>query len=356
MTILKTVTVAKPVDKTATPETVALYQYLFTLIEQKNVLLGQQDATAYGVAWKSVENQSDMKMVSGTHPALYGWDVGGIEKGSSKNLDGVDFEEMRRLIREAHERGGVNTISWHLINPVSNQSSWDTTTMSSIDSLLPGATYHEKYKDYLCKLALFLSSLKTKDGVLIPVIFRPFHEHTGNWFWWGATRNSADSYIRLWQFTVTYLRDVLKLHHLLYAYSPDRTPAKEIYFERYPGDDFVDILGFDCYHFGGKKTAAAYVTGVREMLLYIAEQAQMRGKPAAFTETGLETISQDDWWTEVLYKTIDDVPIAYVLFWRNAYERPNHFYGPTPNHPANADFLKFIKNQNIITGNKLPIK
>jgi mannan endo-1,4-beta-mannosidase len=347
---------ATPVDKMLTPETAALYQHLLTLMQQKNILLGQQDATAYGVGWKSVANQSDMKLVSGTHPALYGWDLGKIETGSPKNLDGVDFKEMRRLIREAHERGGVNTISWHVINPVSNQSSWDMKTMTSIDSLLPGAKYHEKYKGYLCNLAQFLSSLKTTDGKYIPIIFRPFHEHSGDWFWWSIARNTPDSYIALWRFTVSYLRDTLKLHHLLYAYSPDKFESDSDYFNGYPGDDYVDVLGLDYYHFGGKETAPTYVSDVRKMLLYITEQAKMRNKPAAFTETGLETVSQDDWWTGALNNAIRDIPIAWVLLWRNAFERPNHFYGPTPNHPANTDFQKFILNQNIITGTKLPIK
>lgn len=45
------------------------------------------------------------------------------------------------------------------------------------------------------------------EGELIPVIFRPYHEHNGDWFWWGKGVNSEEDYIKLWQFTVEYLRD-----------------------------------------------------------------------------------------------------------------------------------------------------
>jgi mannan endo-1,4-beta-mannosidase len=342
----------QPIDKNATKETKALYQQLLALIQHKQILFGQQDATAYGIDWESDKDRSDMKTVSGTHPAIYGWDLGGIERALDKNLDGVDFNEMRNLIKEAYQRGGVNTISWHLINPLSNQSAWDTKTVASIDSILPGGAYNQKFNLFLDRLASFLSTLKTNEGAHIPIIFRPYHENTAGWFWWGS-QNSVDSYIKLWRYTVTYLRDTKNLHHLLYAYSPDKTSSHDTYFERYPGDDYVDVLGHDCYHFGGLATSKEYVTKTREMLLYISENAKKRGKPAAFTETGLETVNQNDWWSNVLYKTIDDVPIAYVLVWRNANNRPNHFYGPTPNHPANQDFMKFIGNCNIITGNKL---
>lgn len=347
---------SKPIDKNATCETKELFIRLESLIQQKKILLGQQDATAYGVTWKSEANQSDMKLVSGTHPALYGWELGGIENGAIKNLDAVDFNEMRKLIQEADERGGVNTISWHLNNPVNDLSAWDDKSKGSIDSIMPGAIYHQKYLGYLDKLSVFLGSLKTIEGKYIPIIFRPFHEHTGNWFWWGADQNSVKSYIQLWQFTINYLRDVKNLHHLLYAYSPDKTPIPENYFERYPGDDYVDVLGFDSYHFGDSNSAPDFIEKTHKMLLYISENAKKRGKPAAFTETGSETVKQNDWWTSVLYKTINKVPIAYVMVWRNAYDRPNHFYGPTPNHPANKDFMRLIDNKNIITGNKLTKK
>lgn len=346
------VNAAKLSDRKATPETKALYRQLFGYVKNKQILFGQQDATAYGIGWKGDADKSDMKTVSGSHPAVYGWDLGGIEKGDENNLDGVNFNEMRKLILEAYQRGGIITISWHLINPVSGLTAWDNKTPSSIDSILNVKKYNDKYNLFLDRLSAFFKSL-IYEGKPLPVIFRPFHEHNADWFWWGAGQNSVESYKQLWRYTENYLKKTKDVHNLIYAYSPDKIPDHEKYFERYPGDEYVDVLGFDCYHFGGESTATEFVAKTREMLKYITDSAKKRHKLAAFTETGLETVNQNDWWTGVLYKIIYDMPIAYVLVWRNAYDRPNHFYGPTPNHPTNKDFIKFINNQNIITGNKL---
>src|SRR5665648_1159720 len=113
--------------------------------------------------------------------------------------------------------------------------------------MLPGGEKHELYKQYLDKLAAFMLSLKTDQGTFIPVFFRPFHEHTGSWFWWGKNLCTVGEYKALWRFTVNYLRETKNIHHLLYAYSTDRFTTSEEYLERYPGDDLIDLVAFDLY-------------------------------------------------------------------------------------------------------------
>ena len=75
-------------DKNATPETENLYQNLI-LLQEKGFLFGHQDDLAYGVKWRYEEGRSDIKDVTGDYPALYGWDLGGIEHQKSNNIDGV---------------------------------------------------------------------------------------------------------------------------------------------------------------------------------------------------------------------------------------------------------------------------
>lgn len=129
-------------DKKSTPETIALYKNLITT-SKKAILFGHQDDLAYGVNWKYEPGRSDVKDVTGDYPAVYGWDLGGIEKSSPKNLDGVSFELMRRYMADVKKRGGVNTISWHLDNPISGKNAWDNST-KSIASILPGGENHKK--------------------------------------------------------------------------------------------------------------------------------------------------------------------------------------------------------------------
>lgn len=69
-----------------------------------------------------------MEDVMGKYPAVQGWDLGHIELGRNINLDTVSFELMRRKIIEGNKRGAITTLSWHLNNPQSNGSSWDTTS------------------------------------------------------------------------------------------------------------------------------------------------------------------------------------------------------------------------------------
>lgn len=317
-------------------------------ISKKHILFGHQDATAYGVFWANEKNKSDVKSITGSYPAIYGWDMGYIESGASKNLDGVPFKFMKQEIIHAYERGGLNTLSWHLNNPLNDSSAWDTTHYS-VQNILSDRVVHEKYKRYLDRLSNFISELKTDNGELVPIIFRPFHEHTGSWFWWGKNFCSPDEYIALWRFTIDYLRNDKKLSNLIIAYSSASIESRENYLERYPGDAYVDIIGFDDYSFDERE----FVDRIETSLAILTDIAKERGKIPAFTETGAEQILNPQWYTEVLLPVIEKYPIAYVLAWRNANNRPNHYYVPYPGHPAEKDFLSFFQSPRIWFGKDL---
>jgi mannan endo-1,4-beta-mannosidase len=338
----------EPIDKLATKETVALYYNLHN-ISGKGVLFGHQDDVAYGVGWKAEEGRSDIKDVCGSYPALYGWDVSKL--GNTFNIDSVDFEKMKGWIREAFQRGGINTVSWHMDNPATGGDSWDKTP--AVSKILPGGEKHEFYKQRLDLFAKFLKDLNTEDDTLIPVIFRPFHEHTGNWFWWGKGNCTAKEFVDLWQFTVRYLRDEKEVHHLLYSYSTDQFNSREQYLEFYPGDEFVDVIAFDDYHsIKHLKDRDKFVFRLRS----VVEIAESKQKIAAFSETGLEKVPDATWFTNILLEGIkaDDIGsrIAYVMVWRNAW--PHHHYAPYPGHPAASDFIKFREDPFTIFEDDLP--
>lgn len=174
----------KPADPKATPETVNLYQNLMKL-QHNGMMFGHQDDLAYGHGWVYEEGRSDTKDACGDYPAVYGWELGHLELGNAFSLDSVHFDKIQHWIKTTYKRGGVNTISWHLNNPLTGGSAWDTSSKEVVKSILPGGEKHELFKLYLDRLAHFLNALKADDGTFIPVLFRPFHEHTGSWFWWG---------------------------------------------------------------------------------------------------------------------------------------------------------------------------
>jgi mannan endo-1,4-beta-mannosidase len=304
-------------------------------------MFGHQDDTVYGVGWEDDEGRSDVESVCGDYPAVIGFDAGDIELGAEANLDQVPFCKMREEIIAQYRRGGLVTVSWHADNPVTLGDAWDVSDKKVVEAILPGGSRHTEFMVWLDRLAAFFNSL-TDGGDKILVLFRPWHENTGSWFWWGADLCTPEQYRRLWYMTRSYLRDK-GATHLLWVYSPgDDALLNKNYEERYPGNEFVDLIGFDIYQ-NGKKDAAQYASRLDECLAELTRLGKAFDKPIAITETGLECVTIDDWWTGVLQKAVSKYPLSYVLVWRNAYNRENHFYAPYPGHPSSADFIKYYK-------------
>ena len=315
-------------------------QYLYHRIKEipkKGYAFGHQDATAYGIGWKNNGKmyKSDVQEVAGTYPAIYGFEIGHIELESENNLDTVNFILIKKLIRKAHKSGGIITISWHLDNPLSNKSSWDTT--ATVTQILRGGVLHNKYKDWLKKVASFMKGLKGFMGPQIPIVFRPFHEMNGDWFWWGKESCTEEEYKRLWRETVHILKDEYNVHNLLYVYAPNTLNTEEEFLKYYPGDEYVDILGIDIYQHG---TETEYMTALKRDISVLRKAAIEKNKPFVLSETGYSMLQGvPDWWTRVLDTSISDSGIAWALFWRNAWK--SHFYVPYKGQETSKDFLEY---------------
>ena len=333
-------------DKNATPETVNLYQNLI-LLQEKGFLFGHQDDLAYGVKWRYEEGRSDIKDVTGDYPALYGWDLGGIEHQKSNNIDGVPFKKMKNWIKEIYDQGGVSTISWHMDNPLTMKNSWDTTP-GSLRSILPNGEKHQLYLSWLDQAAQFLGNLKGSDGKKIPILYRPFHELTGNWFWWCKNNASAQEFKEIWRFTIHYLRETKKLNNLIIVYNTADFKSKEEFLEYYPGDDVVDVLSFDKYQYTNPVTDSSFITEVQNQLKIMNEVAVEHQKPMAIAETGYEQIPYENWWTKTLTEAIGNYKISFVLLWRNhgwqEQEKKMHYYAPYKGQLSEKDFMEFYNS------------
>ncbi len=336
-------------DKSATTESVALYKNLHQL-SKKYTMFGHQDDLAYGAHWKYVPGRSDIKDVVNDYPAIYGWDIARIELDSAKNIDGVPFDKMRQYIKDGYKRGAAITISWHFDNPLSGGSSWDT-TKNAVAAILPGGLKHELYKSWLDKAANFMYTLKGDKGEAIPILFRPFHELTGSWFWWGKNLCSPEEFKAAWRFTVDYLRKEKKLHNLIYVYNTNGVSSEKSFLERYPGDHMVDVVSFDLYQFEGQNKKV-FIDSVRHDLKILTKIAKQKNKLSAFAETGFEGIPDPIWWTGTLWPAIKDFQLSYVLVWRNAGYMPSikkmHYYGPFKGQLSEADFKKFYQLEEVI--------
>lgn len=329
-------------DKKATAETVLLYKNLNKLV-QKGYLFGHQDDLAYGVNWKYENNRSDIKDVTGDYPAVYGWDIAGLEKDDANNIDGVPFEKMKQYIIEANERGGISTISWHFDNPATGKNAWDNTP-NSLKTILPGGENHQKFTSWLDKAANFFLSLKDKKGKNIPILFRPYHELTGGWFWWGKGNCTSEEFKTAWKFTFEYLQKK-GVHNLIYVYNTSSFNTKDDFLANYPGDDFADIISFDSYQNNNDKDGQKFIEEVQKQLKIIDEIGHEKHKLTAIAEAGYEAVPDPKWWTGTLSKAIGDYKISYVLLWRNhgwqENEKKMHYYAPFKGQVSEKDFIEY---------------
>lgn len=314
-------------------------------ISKRGIAFGHQDATAYGIGWKHEDDpsviKSDIKDAAGDFPAVHGYDIGHIELGRSFNLDTVSFALMKEHIKIMHEKGAIITMSWHLDNPVSNGDSWDTTP--AVAEILRGGAEREKYELWIKRLSTFLNSLRDKNNKVIPVVFRPYHEMNGSWFWWGASFCTPEEYKQLWVQTRELL-SANNVYSLLYAYSPNTFSSEEDFDLYYPGDEFVDILGVDIYNHSGNE---AFTASVKNNLEILRQKAAAGNKPYALAESGNNNFGEDEnWWTETLYPGIKDSGIAWALFWRNA--RPSHYFSTYKGEISQEDFKEFSEMDEIL--------
>lgn len=314
-------------------------------LQRQGVMIGHQDDPVYGCSWKWDEGRSDVKEVCGDYPAVMGFDLGDIELGKKDNLDGVPFDRMRREIIAQHERGGVVTLSWHANNPATGKNAWDPSG-DAVAKVLPGGQLHAKFDTWLAQVARFIASLKTADGQQVPVIFRPWHEMSGSWFWWGEGNCTAAQYRQLYRYTCRYMAR-RGCSNVVWAYSPnlaDQAETVEHYEKYYPGDDVVDLLGIDVYQ-RAEHSNATYQAWLRSELDIVKRVGESRRKLIALTETGYQNVPDPTWFTSTLLPVLKEYPLCYVLLWRNAWDQPQENYIAAPGKPTEEDFKRFYEDK-----------
>ncbi|MCK9795839.1 hypothetical protein M1843_19010 [Isoptericola sp. 4D.3] len=329
------------VDPDATRETRSLFAFLRDL-DGDGALFGHQEDLYFGESFDEQDGtSSDVLTATGDHPAMIGFDT--LE---TAGMPLAEREEkallLARNIRQAHDVGAVSTMSVHLENLVTGGDFYDTSG-DPLRAVLPGGSHHDELRAYLDRFATTVKHAVDADGTPIPIVFRPWHENAGSWFWWGAAFGTPGEYAELYRFTVEYLRDVKSVHNLLYAFSPGGgfggDPAA--YLRTYPGDDFVDVLGYDTYDDTG--ASPSFLDGLVDDLGMLGDLAEQRGKISAFTELGISGGVRPDgqnasttWFTDVLSAIRSDpsaARTAYLLTWAN--------YGgdSTPYTPVEGELL-----------------
>ena len=134
------------------------------------------------------------------------------------------------------------------------------------------------------------------------------------------------------------------MHNLLYAYNTDRFKTKEDYLERFPGNEWVDILGFDIYQANNIAKNDAFIGELDQTLGTLESIALEKNKVPALTEFGYAGVPDSSWWSQVFLKAIGHHGVAYALAWRNAGRKSAtqfEFYVPYPGQVSADDFVRF---------------
>lgn len=228
------------VNRNATANTKKLYSFLKDSYG-KYVITGQQcDGGINGNEFKAIKN------LTGDYPALLGLDM--MDYTPSRTAFGASSSAVEKAIEFAN-KGGIVTFCWHwnapteYLNSTANNSDgwWGGfyTKSSKFDIAKVMNGQDAKGKKLLDRdIKEIAKQLKRLEKAGVPVIWRPLHEASGGWFWWGA--KGSDAYKKLWKYLYNELTNTYGCNNLIWVYNGQIA-------DWYPGDEYVDIVGEDIY-------------------------------------------------------------------------------------------------------------
>lgn len=260
------------VNKNSTANTKKMYQFLKDSYG-KYVITGQQcDGGINGNEFKAIKN------LTGDYPALLGLDM--MNYTPSRTALGASSSAVEKAIEFAN-KGGIVTFCWHwnapteYLNSTANNSDgwWGGfyTKSSNFDIAKVMNGQDAKGKKLIDRdIKEIAKQLKRLEKAGVPVIWRPLHEASGGWFWWGA--KGPDAYKKLWKYLYNELTNTYGCNNLIWVYNGQSA-------DWYPGDEYVDIVGEDIYP--GNHVYDPQVSRFRQAINYGSKT-----KITALTENG----------------------------------------------------------------------
>ncbi|MBK5277642.1 MAG: T9SS type A sorting domain-containing protein [Bacteroidia bacterium] len=335
------------IDTDASTRTKTLYDNLRIIQNSPQFLFGQEFFNSFKFSSGSAQGDptfSDCNEVTGTHPAVLGSDFHYyLEKSvAERNIH-------TEAVKWAYRQGYAITFDWHLSGKGTNTYQYQESTKDLVDSIVAYPNGKERAWLYaeLDKVISIINNDLVVNNERIPIVFRPWHEMNGNWFWWGAVSTNSTNYKVFYALTVAYIKS--RTTSVLFCWSPN-TPAN---FDYYPGDDYVDILGLDYYEINSAE--------LRLQLARIVDHAQANNKVAVFSESGNRTSIGDQaagyWKNTVLPALLEDptgksIKIAWLLTWINASWSFPYVPHSASSAMAKQSFIDFKNSPHTIFGSQ----
>jgi mannan endo-1,4-beta-mannosidase len=259
-----------PVNPNATPEARALLERIYAM-SGHSLWAGQHNTPA------QMSQYSDQAAeITGLYPMLWGQDFG----FHADDMDGIIFRQgVMEEAKKQYAAGSVITLMWHTVRPTEEEpGTFKDNVCGKLtddewrDLLTPGTEIYTRWQRQADVIAELLTQLRDAN---IPVLWRPYHEMNGEWFWWGG-RGGPNGYAAL--YTQMYERFV-HVHHLdnlIWVWNANApAPHTRTYADCYPGHEYVDVLATDIYNNDYKQSHY-------DDLLTLAE-----GRPVALGEVGI---------------------------------------------------------------------
>ena len=331
------------------------------------IMFGQQNCGHIGVSINAADGtESDCKNLTGSHPAIVG-----VDTLSFLGYEGK-MNDLVTVVKNMHRQGLIVTLSSHMPNFTLGGDEFYDYSPNYTDGdcgrrILPGGDLNDKYKRFLDLIAEFASICIDVEGEKIPMIFRPFHECNGDWFWWGKSFMTDEEFKELFRYTIDYLMDDKGVDNLAVCYSPNGfIGSEEEYLARYPGDEYVDIMGLDLYNDKPHK-GDGFFQKLSSSLNVVYDIALEKNKITALTEIGYRSLETEngyfeglapidntvpDWFTQLLNAVISTESgrrLAYMATWANFSD--TQFWIPFATedfrHEMCTDFIRFVEDSHI---------
>ncbi|MBN2424590.1 MAG: hypothetical protein JXR46_16955 [Calditrichaceae bacterium] len=244
----------EPVSPNASPEAKALLKLLYD-ISGKYTLTGQHNFPNI----KGRNTQFAAKYIGKT-PVVYSIDMGFARDGDTDSY--LARPQIVKEVIEQHRLGSIITICWHAVPPTADepvtfrpQGKAAPESLASIQGklldkqfeeiLTPGTDLNRRWQAQVDSVAFYLKKLQQAG---VPILWRPYHEMNGGWFWWGGRTGKYSTKALYRQLFDRYVHHH-KLNNLIWVWNVDRPNNPDMHFSKYyPGNEYLDVLSLDVYN------------------------------------------------------------------------------------------------------------
>jgi mannan endo-1,4-beta-mannosidase len=338
---------ASPVDPHASHEAAQLLDRLRTIARSDAFIFGHHNTNSQGQSWSDSTGRlrrSDVATATGVFPGMWGYNLASVATGKT-NYSGL-VTAMR-----AQAKGAVLHMFWEAGNPATGGSANDLTG-SPITAILPGGSANARWVQWMDNVADFFLAVDVPAA-----IFRPFHENTGAWFWWGTNASTPEQYRAAWNYTTDYIVKTRGVHTILLAYAPSKPTQSKATWDLaygdgagslYPGDDRVDIACFDNYGAGD------YSQTLLQDCEAVVGFASAKGKVPAICESGVKQGTQNtnisSWFMSAFLDPVVTssacARVAFTYTWRNS--KPDSYWVPLQGQATWESFVEFERSPHTI--------